>query len=79
MKNWKEAIECSSNGLGCYDVRGRNSGYINVQNDSKGGFRIDGCLDNPIEARGIPAHGVDRVLEEINVDPRSGWFSNQPR
>lgn len=80
MKSWKEAIDGSPNGLGCCDVReSRRYGYLDVQSDSEGGFRIDGCLDNPIEVRSIPEHGVGRVLEEINVSPNTGWYSNQPR
>lgn len=75
MKSWKEAIDGSPNGLGCLNVR---SGYLDVQTDTEG-YRIDGCLDKPIEVRGIPERGVDRILEEINVNPRTGWFSNQPR
>lgn len=80
MKSWKEAIDGSPNALGCLDVRESGRfGYVDVQADANGGYRIDGCLDKPVQARGIPEHGVDRVLEEINVNPHAGWFSNQPR
>lgn len=76
MPNWKQAIEdATAHGYACYDLSFlEGSGHVTVIPDGEG-YDLEGRIDGINVYASGKEEGFPRLLQELNIDPKSGWYS----